>query len=133
MKAYYYLFYQLYKFWETAPAKFWSDFKAGISIGALGVWTLFSILNYYSIITNKKLEIAFTSPIIMVPLILIFLINYFLFIHTNKWKEYNAKFDRLPKKKNITGGIIVWIIIIIIIANFFVSGYFVQKNVLKMY
>ncbi len=59
-------------------------------------------------------------------------LNYFLFLHTNKWKEYNAEFDKLPKKKNIIGGIIVWIIIIMIIANIFISGHLMQKYVLGM-
>ncbi|MCK0202759.1 hypothetical protein MWN41_06970, partial [Ornithobacterium rhinotracheale] len=66
------------------------------------------------------------------PLIFIFALNYLLFVHSDKWKEYNAEFDKLPKKKNIIGGIIVWTIVIFIIANFFISGYYMQKNVLHL-
>ena len=54
-----------------------------------------------------------------------------MFIHTDKWKEYNEEFNQLPRYKNIIGGIIVWIIIIAIIAGFFTSAYLVQKNVLE--
>lgn len=133
MKMYYYLFYKLYKFWETAPARFWSDFKSGISIIALEVWLLFSLFNYYSLIRNEKLDISFTSPVIIFPLVLIFIVNYWFFVHNNKWKYYVVEFDKIPRNRNLIGGIIVWLVIVIIIVNFFVSGYLVQKNVLQLY
>ena len=132
MKAYYYLFYKLYKLWETAPAKFWSDWKACISLTALEIWLLFLGFNIRSLINNEKLDLEITHPLIIIPFLLIILINYFLFIHKEKWKEYNEDFDQLPRYKNIIGGIIVWIIIISIIAGFFTSAYLVQKNVLGM-
>lgn len=130
---YYYLFYRLYKFWEKAPARFWSDFKSGISIIALEVWLLFSLFNYYSLIRNEKLDISFTSPVIIFPLILIFIVNYWFFVHNDKWKYYVVEFDKIPRNKNLIGGIVIWLIIVIIIVNFFVSGYLVQKNVLHLY
>lgn len=133
MKAYYYLFYKLYKFWELVSfPKFWSDFKATVSIGALEIWILFLIINSYSILENQKLNLSYSSPIVVLPIIFIFILNYLLFIHSDKWKEYNAKFDKLPRYKNIIGGIIVWIIIISIIFAFFRSAYLLQKNVLGM-
>ncbi len=131
-KGYYYLFYKLYKFWETAPAKFWSDFKAGVSIIALELWLLFLIFNIRSLIMNQKLEFEISHPVIIVPFLIIIIGNYILFVHTDKWKEYNAKFEQLPKKKNMIGGIIVWIIIILIIVSYWGSAYLVQKNVLGM-
>ena len=49
-KAYYYLFYKLYKFWEyISIPKFWSDFKAIVSIIALEIWSFFSIINFYEL------------------------------------------------------------------------------------
>src|SRR5690606_6919919 len=112
--------------------RFWSDWKTSVSICALEIWLLFTLFNTYSIIKNIKIDIEFTHPIIIFPLICIFFLNYFLFIHTDKWKEYNEEFNQLPRYKNIIGGIIVWVIIIAIIAGFFTSAYLVQKNVLGM-
>ena len=133
MKFYYYVFYKLYKFWEyVSIPKFWSDFKATVSMGVLEIWILSSILFYYSYITDTKLKLDENKPLIIIFGILIFGLNYFSFIHTNKWKEYNAEFDKLPRRKNIIGGIIVWIIIILIIVNVFSSGFLMQKNVLGM-
>lgn len=134
MRVYYYLFYKLYKFWDKISIpRFWTDFKAGVSIIALEIWILFSIFNSYSIIKNEKIDIEFTNPIIILPLIFIFILNYLCFVHSDKWKEYNEEFDKLPRKKNIIGGIIVWTIIILITVGFWTSAYLVQKNVLGMY
>lgn len=136
-KAYYYFFYKIYKSIiytsNLFGGEFWSDFKAGIAVGALEIWFLASILNYYSIINNIKLNISLTNPIILIPLILLFVLNYFTFIHTDVWKIYNKEFDGLSKEKNKRGSIIVWTIIAFIIINFLVSVYLLQKFVLKIY
>ncbi|MDQ1856097.1 MULTISPECIES: hypothetical protein [unclassified Chryseobacterium] len=136
-KAYYYIFYKIYKSIiytsEMVGGEFWTDFKAGIALLALELLFLGSFLNYYSIIINEKLDISITSPIILIPLIILFVINYFSFIHTDMWKEYNKQFDKLPEEKNRKGTIVVWIIAIFILINFFGSAYYLQKYILKMY
>ncbi|UWX62175.1 hypothetical protein N0B40_07750 [Chryseobacterium oranimense] len=136
-RAYYYLFYKIYKSIEYTSelvgGAFWTDFKTGLVIGTLEIWFLASGLIYYSIIKNIKLNITITNPIVLIPLILLLILNYFAFIHTDVWKEYNAEFDKLPKDKNKKGGIIVWTIVAFITINFFGSAYCLQKYVLKMY
>jgi len=131
IKIYYYFFYQLYKFWEwISYPKFWSDFKATVSIIFLEIGIIYSGIFYYSYITNTKLENTNILEILIG--ILIIGLNYFSFIHLDKWKEYNAEFDKLPKKKNIIYGIIVWVIIITILVNIFTSGHLMQTYVLEM-
>ena len=112
---------------------FWTDFKTGLVVGTLEIWLLASGLIYYSIIKDIKLNLTLTSPIILIPLILLLILNYFAFIRTDVWKKYNAEFDKLPKDKNKKGAIIVWAIIAFITINFFGSAYYLQKYVLKMY
>ncbi len=136
-KAYYYFFYKIYKSIEYTSelvgGGFWTDFKAGLVIGTLEIWFLASGLIYYSILNNVKLNITLADPIVLIPLILLLVLNYFAFIHTDVWKEYNAKFDKLPKEENKKGGIIVWTIVAFITINFFGSAFLLQKYVLKMY
>lgn len=132
MKAYYYLFYKLYKFWEFVSfPKFWSDFKAIVSIGALEMWLIASLINYYRIYVEKNI-MTFSLSFYIGLALLIAGLKYFLFINKDTWKEYNAEFEKLPRYKNIVGGIVVWIIIISIIVAFFRSAYLLQKNVLGM-
>jgi len=42
-------------------------------------------------------------------------INWFLFISQNKWRDFVEEFDKLSIKENRIGGIIAWVIIISII------------------
>ncbi|WP_312992710.1 hypothetical protein [Chryseobacterium flavum] len=136
-RAYYYVFYKLYKSIiytsEKVGGEFLTDFKAVIAMGALEIWVLGTFLNYYSIINNVKLNITVKSPLLLISLLLIFILNYFCFIHTDTWKKYNSEFDKLPLHKNKKGGLIVWGIVIFITFNFFISAYILQKYVLKMY
>lgn len=114
-RAYYYLFYKLYKHYEDSSTPWWSDFKANTSIGALEIWLLLSILNYFLLFTGKKIgELNLQQPLIFIPIAVLFLLHYFSFIHNDIWKKYNREFDQLPKEKNKKNGIIVWIITILI-------------------
>jgi hypothetical protein len=127
-KAYYYFFYKIYKSIEYTSellgGAFWTDFKAGLVIGALEIWFLISIGIYLLLITNKNIgELTLNQPIVFIPLIIILLLNYFSFIRTDKWKEYNKEFDQLPIERNKKGGIIVWCTIALIVINLFFSYY----------
>lgn len=128
-KAYYYLFYQLYKFWDyVSVPKFWTDFKAAVSIVILEVWSLLIIVNSFGIRNGSNYIIDFINPIFFLPLIFIILINYILFIHYKEsWKNYNDEFDNIPKRNNIIGGIVVWTIVLLIIFFYFFTTFKLHK------
>lgn len=126
-KIYYYIFYKFYKFSEAAPSHWLSDWKAGVAIIVLEIWGLFSIMNYYNVFIDRYFHFNITNPIIVIPGILVFLINYLSFIHTDVWKEYAKEFDKLPKKKNIIGSWIVFGITLFILANVFFSFYLMSR------
>lgn len=136
-KAYYYFFYKIYKSIEYTSelvgGAFWTDFKAGLVILTFELWIIGSFLNYYSIINDQKLDIYFISPILLIFLTIFSIINYFAFMHNDIWKKYNENFEKLPKKENQKGTIIVWMIAVFITLNFFGSAFLLQKYVLKMY
>jgi hypothetical protein len=136
-KAYYYFFYKIYKSIEYTSElvgrAFWTDFKAGLVIITFELWIIGSFLNYYSIINDQKLDIYFISPILLIFLTIFSIINYFAFMHNDIWKKYNENFEKLPKKENQKGTIIVWMIAVFITLNFFGSAFLLQKYVLKMY
>ena len=52
-KAYYYLFYKLYRFSEASPSRWLSDWKASLAIDVLILFVFSSMLNYYKIFLKK--------------------------------------------------------------------------------
>ena len=122
-KAYYYLFYKLYKFSEAAPSRWMSDWKAELSIDVLWIFFIFSCLAYYTIYTKQLVDLGSSSLLVMIYITIIALPNYFIFHHKDKWKHYVNEFDKWPKNKNRIGTLIVWGVIILIILNFFYAFY----------
>lgn len=123
LKAYYYLFYKFYKMSEAAPSRWLSDWKAGVVILALEAWLLVSFIVYYKVFINRYFHLEVTHPVVIVPGTLIFLVNYFLFVHRDTWKDYVKEFDRLPKRSNQIGSWIVFGIVLLVIANVIFSFY----------
>jgi len=121
-KAYYYLFYKLYKFWDhVSVPKFWSDWKASFTIDVLEIWFYISIYSYVSIFLDRKISLSITEPSGFIPYIIIFGFNIYFFNSPSKWKPYFEEFEKWPKRRNLIGGIIVWSLIALIIINFIFS------------
>lgn len=134
MKAYYYLFYKLYKFSESAPSKWMSEWKASLAVDVLVYLVLLSIGGYYSIVTKKEmLPVANPKLAIFLIVITVVFINYFIFNYNGKWKKYAIQFDKLEKQKNQIGGIIVWAIILIIFINLIFMYYLLSQINWKKY
>jgi hypothetical protein len=123
-KAYYYLFYKLYRLWNKAYHPFLSgNFRAEVTIIVLEIWLLLSIGIYYVVATKTVVELTLFKPVVIIPFLVIILINYYAFIHTDEWKEYCKEFDKLPKETNRRWGLWVWAIVVLIIANLIFSFY----------
>jgi hypothetical protein len=123
-RAYYYLFYKLYKFWEAISIpKFWSDWKAELSIDVLEIFLGLSGICYYAIVNKAIIDFGSGKYIVCLYLLLIAIPNYFIFHHHDQWKQIVHEFDSLSKKNNRIGGFIVWAIILLIIANLVFAFY----------
>jgi hypothetical protein len=132
-KTYYYLFYKLYKVAKTGAIKSLSFWYALSAIMILEGWFVFSLYNYYTIFINRYSSLQLKSPITIVFIILVLIINYFSFVYNDKWKGYVDEFDQWSKKRNIYGGLIVWSIIILITANLIFSFYLFSQIDWKQY
>ncbi len=127
-RAYYYLFYKLYKFWESASdPKFWSDRKASVTIVVMEIWILISCFIYYTIFFNRYFHVNIKHPVVIISGIIVFLINYLAFAHTDKWREYVKEFEQLPKRKNKIGNWIVLGLVLLIVSNVIFSFYLMSR------
>lgn len=120
-KAYYYLFYKLYKFGESSPSSFPSNFTATFAIAVFEVLFLITLKFYYIEFIDQSNSFVFLSVETLVPLITVFLVNYFAFLNNDRWKEYVNEFDQWPRNRNIIGTWIVIGIIAFIIVNLAVA------------
>ena len=123
MKAYQYLFYKLYRFYETSTySRWWSEWKAYVSMLALSIWLYQAIETSWYYFFNIPMKSSdtdtYTSIIIFGSIIAV--TNWFIFEYQDKWKHIVEEFDKLPKKQNRIGGVIVWMIIILIIVFYWV-------------
>lgn len=118
LKAYQYFFYRLYMFYENSMySRWWSDWKAHVTILALSIWFYSSLkicyhyfLNVPIVSSDDRVELD-----TFIFVILVSIVNWFLFSYQNKWKKHVIKFDKLSSTKNRLGGIIVSIIVVSII------------------
>ena len=107
-KMYYYLFYKFYRLFEAYKTTRWlTDIKAVIVVMSIEVWALFSLQNYYDVLLHQHGKLSFYSFKVLIPFAIIIIINWFAFVHDDKWKEYVYEFDQWPKEKNKKG---TWIV-----------------------
>ncbi|WP_288448289.1 hypothetical protein [uncultured Chryseobacterium sp.] len=129
-KDYYYFFYKLYKImlWTSSPFEnFFSKFRASLALITLELWIIFTIQNCYEILNNTGSK-SNSNLFIYIMGLAIIILNYILLdYYESVWKKYKEEFDKLPKRKNIIGGIIVWIIILFITGSFFLSTFYLHK------
>lgn len=116
---YHYFFYELYKSIEyTSVPRFWSQWKAIALIILLEIWLFNSIdicYHYFYEIPMSSSN-SFLELDQILYLICIITLNWFLFDYKDKWREIIIRFDEeLPKRINLLGGIIVWLIVLSII------------------
>lgn len=129
-KAYYYFFYKLYKImlWTSSPFEnFFSKFRASLALIVLELWIIFTIQNCYEILNNGGSKPNSNLFIYIMGLAIIILNYISLDYYESVWKKYKEEFDELPKRKNMIGGIIVWIIILFITVSFFFSTFYLHK------
>ena len=125
--CYYYFFYKLYNWYESFPLKWWSDWKAAFSITILEILMLVTLEGILSALNERDL-IPINTNIFAISIgIIIFWLNYFVFIYKDKWKPYVDRFEMWPKNKNKLGGIIVWIIIGIVFISLILMYYMLSK------
>ncbi len=122
-KAYTYIYYKLYKFSESAPSKWLSDWKASLVMDTLIYFLINTICIYYKIYINPHFHFSSNNYDVISIVLIISGVNYFVFNYQNKWKEIIAEFDKLPRKANNVGSVLVAIFIVFIVVNLLFAYY----------
>jgi hypothetical protein len=126
-KYYKYVFYKLYNFYENGPSVWMSEWKASFSMDVLWYFTIYSIAIYYNIFINRYFHQndSFIEEGALVILVAVF--NYLIFNRNDRWRGINDHFKKLPKRKNLIGGWIVFGFILTIVVNLIVAFFLMSR------
>ena len=124
--VYYYLFYKIYKFWEKADIRWWSDWKASLTMDILIVFMIMSIETFYRVLINPYMQ-HLSNGVYIVLTLAVAIMNYFIFDHSDRWKVIIERFDRLPKRTNRIGGWIVFGFIMLVLFCLIFSFYLMSQ------
>lgn len=129
MKAYCYLFYKLYKFWEAVSVpRFWSDAKAVLILAVLQELTALSLIMYYKTYINQNTHLFAEKWIYILTCALCFFPNFFFFYYNDYWKQIVHQYDKWPESKNKRGSVLVGVFIAVIIGNFIIACCLYKKQ-----
>ncbi len=122
---YYYFFYILFKWYESFEFRWWSEWKAALSVSILEIMIVATSVGYLSMLCETRSFSDSTIELIIYFMILI--LNYFIFLHNDKWMPFIDKFDKFPKRKNQIGGVFVCATILIIVAALIFMYYLLSQ------
>ena len=121
--AYYYWFYTIYNLFHKAYNPERSRYNAVSVMIVLEISIMLSCINYIEVVVGYKVRESFSSLNILIPFVAIILSKIILFSINTNWKRYISKFNSWPQKKNFSGKVIILMITLALIANFFISCY----------
>jgi len=102
--AYYYLYYRIYSLWKKMPGKDHA-FSAMAAQSLLFLFNFISIIGYFRIIKSSNITM-YKMPLIFFA-IMVLVINYFIFIHKQRYEKIETLFIKENKKQKVIGSIIV--------------------------
>lgn len=116
---YYYIYYIFYRIAKNNNSVFPNEFVAGICVLALNLWLLMSLVNEFYFFTNIRLmPKSLISPFSIIVLVLLIVINWFLFENKQRWNQIIKKIENSPSKaRNV---FIAWCIVIFVILNYWI-------------
>ncbi len=118
IRTYYFVFYKLYKVFESAPSRWWSEMKAAISMVFLEVCLITALLTYFVLLTGKYEGLLTNNITWGIVFLLTVPLNIYLFVFSDQWKDYVVAFNKMPSRKNNIGGWMVLGCILLIVSNF---------------
>jgi hypothetical protein len=126
-KAYYYLFYRLYRWYEKGPSVWLSEWKASFSIDVLIYSVIIFLFIYYKIFFNRYAFLSEGNVDVLLVVLPVVLANYLIFHHQDQWKKMVLEFDKMPKAVHKRWGLWLWGIVFIVIANLIFSFYLLSQ------
>lgn len=125
---YEYVFYKIYKASYDDQYPKWSEWRAGVILVILEIWFIFSLIVYYKVFINRYFNLPDNAIVWgLLGAITLGLLLYYSFWSKDKYKEIVTRYDAWPKRKNVIGTVIVWVIIFAIVTSLILAFYFMSR------
>lgn len=132
-KAYYYLYYKLYRFAVSISDDAINEWKPLVTILILEVLLIAEIFIWYSVATKKIFVVSNPLTSFLPVVAIIGIANYIFFLHKNRWRNYVDEFKSYDKKRKSFGGLIVFLVIALIVASVMLAFYQLSQIDWKQY
>jgi hypothetical protein len=132
-KAYYYLYYKLYRFAVSISDDAINEWKPLVTILILEVLLIAEIFIWYSVATKKIFVVSNPLTSFLPVVAIIGIANYIFFLHKNRWRNYVDEFKSYDKKRKSFGGLIVFLVIALLVASVMLAFYQLSQIDWKQY
>lgn len=132
-KAYYYLYYKLYRLAVSISDDAINEWKPLVTILILEVLLIAEIFIWYSAATKKIFVLSNPLTSFLPVVAIIGTANYIFFLHKSRWRDYVDEFKSYDKKKKSFGGLIVFLVIALIVASVVLAFYQLSQMDWKQY
>ena len=96
-RGYYYIYYVFYKVVKGAPASYWAEWKASLSMNVLIFFTLNTLLLAYIYFIDRNYDPPTDVSLYFLIGIIVFSLNHYLFNHRDKWRKIVSEFENDKK------------------------------------
>jgi hypothetical protein len=117
----------MYRLAENAPSRWWSEWKATLSLSVLEIMLLMSLEGYFSIIFKNDIVPGDDNFVTITQAVVIGIFNYYFFLHKDKWKMYVKELDKQSRRQQFIGGLVVWSLVFLILANLILMFYLMSR------
>jgi len=122
-KAYYILFYKLYRFFKSLSDDSWGTWKALLVICVTEGFIVLTV--------GVGLKVIFKeSPVMEMPMtfwgifcVALTIVNYLIFLHKDRWKNYEDEFKNYPIKKSRIYGWLVFLFLLLVLSSLIFAFY----------
>jgi hypothetical protein len=111
----------MYNFGKAISDDAINEWKPLITISVIELFIVIQAFLWFVIVTKN----SYGFPKLLLYFIALFIsvLNYFIFLHKNKWKNYLHKFKGISKRQIFLDGVIILLVVFLILAGMIYTFY----------
>jgi uncharacterized membrane protein YwzB len=125
------MYYRIYCFGVYLSDDPLNNIKPSVTFYFLFFSIILEFWNWYNLITNTKSYIKSPLFIVISGVIILLLLDYFIFIKNKRWRLEAKKFKEFSKRQTRNYDMVVVLVIVLILGSSVISMHFLEKANLR--